>query len=91
MAAKQKKVDQLISKSREALLRPSPFEAERLALKAITMARQEQDYERMAGLMSFLTQNCCAGMPDECLDVMETALERCCSPTPKRKLARSKS
>ena len=43
------------------------------------------DFERMAALMSFLTRNCCQGMPDECLATMETALSRCppqaCSPT----------
>jgi DNA-binding transcriptional ArsR family regulator len=36
------------------------------------------DFERMAALMSFLTQNCCRGMPEQCLCVMETALNRCC-------------
>jgi DNA-binding transcriptional ArsR family regulator len=49
------------------------------------------DFERMAALMTFLTQNCCQGMPQECLTVMETALTRCCQPAPKRKSARSKS
>ena len=47
------------------------------------------DFERMAALMSFLTQNCCKGMPQECLSVVETALGRCCPP--KRKtLTRSR-
>jgi DNA-binding transcriptional ArsR family regulator len=49
------------------------------------------DFELMAALMTFLTQNCCQGMPQECLTVMETALTRCCPPKSKRKLARSKS
>ncbi len=49
------------------------------------------DFERMAALMTFLTQNCCQGMPQECLTVMETALGRCCPPQPKRKPARSRS
>jgi ArsR family transcriptional regulator len=49
------------------------------------------DFERMAALMMFLTQNCCQGMPQECLTVMETALTRCCPPTPKRKATRSQS
>jgi DNA-binding transcriptional ArsR family regulator len=43
------------------------------------------DYEHMAALMSYLTQNCCRGMPDECLSVVEAALTSCCAPTPKRK------
>jgi ArsR family transcriptional regulator, arsenate/arsenite/antimonite-responsive transcriptional repressor len=50
------------------------------------------DFERMAGLMTFLTQNCCRGMPQECLSVVETALGRCCVPSqPKRKTTRSHS
>ncbi len=38
------------------------------------------NFERMAGLMTFLTQNCCKGMPQECLTVVETALGGCCPP-----------
>ena len=50
------------------------------------------NFEHMAALMSFLTQNCCQGMPQECLTVMETALGRCCAPAqPKRKTSRSRS
>jgi DNA-binding transcriptional ArsR family regulator len=40
------------------------------------------DFERMAALMTFLTQNCCRGMPEECLTTVETALSRC-SPLPR--------
>ena len=47
------------------------------------------DYQQMAALMSFLTENCCQGMPQECLTVMETALGSCCGPQPlKRTSAR---
>jgi len=49
------------------------------------------DFEQMAALMTFLTQNCCWGMPQECLTVMETALGRCCPPPTKRKPGRNKS
>ena len=49
------------------------------------------DFERMAALMSFLTQNCCKGMPQECLTVLETALGRCCAPATKRRTTRSRS
>src|SRR5262245_18845394 len=49
------------------------------------------DFERMAGLMTFLTQNCCQGMPEKCLTVVETALGRCCPPQPKTKQKRSRS
>ena len=51
------------------------------------------DFERMAELMTFLTQNCCQGMPQACLTVVETALGRCCVPpkkTRKPKLKRSR-
>jgi ArsR family transcriptional regulator, arsenate/arsenite/antimonite-responsive transcriptional repressor len=46
------------------------------------------DFEQMAALMSFLTENCCQGMPQECLSVMETALGTCCPPQSKRKPTR---
>lgn len=47
------------------------------------------NFDHMAALMSFLTQNCCKGMPEECLTVVETALGRCCSgPSTKRKSSR---
>ena len=50
------------------------------------------DFEQMAALMSFLTQNCCQGMPQECLAVVETALGQCCSPAqPKPRTSRSRS
>ncbi len=35
--------------------------------------------ERMAALMTYLTENCCQGMPGECIGPMETALARCAS------------
>ena len=38
------------------------------------------DFDRMAELMSFLTENCCQGMPQKCLTVVETALGNCCAP-----------
>lgn len=49
------------------------------------------DYEHMAALMTYLTENCCQGMPEDCLSVMETALVGCCTPAPERKSPRSKS
>ena len=49
------------------------------------------DFEQMAALMTFLTHNCCQGMPEQCLTVMETALGSCCTPQPKRKPVRSKA
>lgn len=38
------------------------------------------NFERMAALMTYLTQHCCQGMPSECLSTVETALARCCAP-----------
>ncbi|MPZ46578.1 MAG: metalloregulator ArsR/SmtB family transcription factor [Betaproteobacteria bacterium] len=74
------------------------FHLKELANAGLTSTRQEGrfiyysvDYEHMAALMSFLTQNCCRGMPEECVTVMETALGSCCPPQPKRKSARSKA
>jgi DNA-binding transcriptional ArsR family regulator len=49
------------------------------------------DFECMAALMTFLTRNCCKGMPQASLQTVETALSRCCSPSPKRQAARSRS
>ena len=42
------------------------------------------DFPRMAALMTFLTQNCCQGMPEECLSGVENALSRCCAPQPSK-------
>ena len=43
------------------------------------------NFERMAAIMTFLTQNCCQGMPQECLSVAETSLVGCCEPNSKSK------
>jgi ArsR family transcriptional regulator len=44
------------------------------------------NFERMSALMTFLTRNCCQGVPQECLTVAETQLGDCCQPKrrPKR-------
>jgi ArsR family transcriptional regulator len=75
------------------------FHLKELSRADLVSSRQESRYvfytanfEEMAALMSFLTQNCCKGMPQECLTVMETALGGCCAPPArKRKSIRSKS
>jgi len=75
------------------------FHLKELSRAGLVTARQEgrfvyysADFECMAALMSFLTRNCCRGMPEECLGVVETALGMCCSPSQtKRKPARSRS
>ena len=75
------------------------FHLKELSHAGLVTSRQEgrfvyyaANFEHMAALMSFLTQNCCHGMPQECLTVVETALGRCCAPaSSKRKTARSKS
>ena len=74
------------------------FHLKELAHAGLLSSRQERqfiyyavDFDRMAELMTFLTQNCCQGMPEKCLTVVETALERCCSPDLKTKDKRSRS
>jgi DNA-binding transcriptional ArsR family regulator len=65
------------------------FHLKELSHADLVSSRQEgrfiyyaANFEQMAVLMSFLTQNCCNGMPEACLTVMETALNRCCGPSP---------
>jgi DNA-binding transcriptional ArsR family regulator len=78
------------------------FHLKELARAGLVSSRQDKqfiyyaaDFQRMAELMTYLTQNCCRGMPKECLTVVETALGRCCSPAqskakkPKPKRSRS--
>jgi DNA-binding transcriptional ArsR family regulator len=64
------------------------FHLKELARAGLVTSRQERqffyyavDFDRMAELMTFLTQNCCQGMPQKCLTVVETALGNCCAPT----------
>jgi len=73
------------------------FHLKELARAKLVSPRQDgrfiyysANFECMAALMTFLTQNCCKGMPQKCLTVMETALSGCCPPPSKRKSARSK-
>src|SRR5262245_2772199 len=75
------------------------FHLKELARAGLVTTRQERqfiyyavDFERMAELMTFLTQHCCRGMPENRLTIVETALGSCCSPAesqPKRKRRRS--
>jgi ArsR family transcriptional regulator len=74
------------------------FHLKELARARLVSTRQERqfiyygvDFERMADLMTFLTQNCCRGMPEKCLSVVETALGRCCPPKLKPKPKRRRS
>lgn len=74
------------------------FHLKELNHAGLVTSRQEGRYvyyaahfEHMAALMSYLTQNCCRGMPQECLTIVETALGRCCAaPSTKRKPARTR-
>ena len=63
------------------------FHLKELSHAGLVVSRQEgrfiyymTDFAQMAALMTFLTQNCCKGMPHECLTAMETALDSCCMP-----------
>jgi DNA-binding transcriptional ArsR family regulator len=74
------------------------FHLKELNHAGLTTSRQEgrfvfysANYEQMAALMSYLTHNCCHGMPGECLSIMESALSSCCASHPKRKSSRSRS
>ena len=87
-----------IGEALEVPLATLSFHLKELNRAGLTSSRQEgrfiyyaADFERMAGLMTYLTQNCCQGMPQECLSVVETALGRCCPPPTKRKSIRSRS
>jgi ArsR family transcriptional regulator, arsenate/arsenite/antimonite-responsive transcriptional repressor len=73
------------------------FHLKELARAGLVSPRQEKqfiyyavDFSRMAELMTFLTQNCCKGMPQACLTVVETALGSCCPPKLKSKRKRSR-
>ena len=87
----------LIGETLEVPAATLSFHLKELSNAGLVSSRQDgrfiyysTDYDQMAALMTFLTQNCCQGMPQECLTVMETALGGCCAPQPKRKSARSK-
>jgi ArsR family transcriptional regulator len=74
------------------------FHLKELARAGLISSRQEKqfiyyatDFEAMAELMTFLTQNCCQGMPQACLSDVQTALKRCCPPKAKFKNRRSRS
>ena len=71
------------------------FHLKELSRAGLVSSRQDRqfiyyavDFERMAELMTFLTQNCCKGMPQECLTIVETELGRCCPPKSKPKRTR---
>lgn len=66
------------------------FHLKELARSGLVTSRQERqfffysvDFDRMAELMTFLTQNCCQGMPQKCLTIVESALDSCCAPSKK--------
>lgn len=68
------------------------FHLKELSRARLVTARQEKqfiyyavDFECMADLMTFLTQNCCRGMPQACLSTLESALGRCAPPFGKLK------
>lgn len=74
------------------------FHLKELSRAGLATSRQDgrfvyyaADFECMAALMTFLTRNCCQGMPEACLTTVETELSRCCPPQGKRKLTRSRS
>ena len=74
------------------------FHLKELFRAGLISSRQEKqfiyyavDFRRMAELMTFLSENCCQGMPQACLSVVETALGSCCPPNLKTKRKRRRS
>ena len=74
------------------------FHLKDLARAGLVTSRQERqfiyytvNFERMAELMTFLTQNCCHGMPQACLNIVETALGSCCPPSQSKPLKKKRS
>jgi DNA-binding transcriptional ArsR family regulator len=74
------------------------FHLKELSHAGLVTARQQgrfvyyaANFENMAALMTFLTQNCCKGMPGDCLTVIETELGRCCGPSTRRKSSKGRS
>ena len=76
------------------------FHLKDLARSGLVSSRQEKqffysgvNFQRVGALMTFLTPNCCRGMPEACLNVVETALGRCCprSSTRAKKLKTKRS
>ena len=56
VAPKSKKIVELMKKASESLSRGAYFEAERMAHKALTMARQDDDFDHMARIVMPLTE-----------------------------------
>jgi ArsR family transcriptional regulator, arsenate/arsenite/antimonite-responsive transcriptional repressor len=72
------------------------FHLKELSRAELITARQDgrfiyysANFPQMAALLGYLTENCCRGMSQECLGMMETALAECCAPQSKRKSKRS--
>jgi|SRR5579871_1605028 len=71
------------------------FHLKELSHAALVSSRQESryvfyaaNYGVMAELMTYLTENCCRGMPQACFSQVETALADCCAPRAKRSTKR---
>lgn len=71
------------------------FHLKELTRAGLVSSRQEKqfiyyaaNFKSMADLMTFLTKNCCQGMPEACLTDVQTALKRCCLAGAKSKNAR---
>jgi hypothetical protein len=53
---KKQKIDELVAKAAESLDRSSYFESERMAVKALSMARHDGDFRSMAAILPLLKQ-----------------------------------
>jgi DNA-binding transcriptional ArsR family regulator len=74
------------------------FHLKELSRARLVSSRQERqfiyyavDFQRMTELMTFLTQNCCQGMPEACIAEVASALGSCCPPSLKTQRKRRRS
>jgi hypothetical protein len=54
---KKQKIEELLAKASESLDRTSYFESERMAVKALSMARHDSDFRSMAAILPLLKHN----------------------------------
>ena len=74
------------------------FHLKELSHARLISSRQERqfiyytvNFECMAELMTFLTENCCQGMPQKCFSLVQTALGSCCPPKAKTTIKKQRN
>ncbi len=56
VASQSQLIDDLLGKATKAIAKEKCFEAERLAYEALDLARQDDDFDRMAGILPSLAK-----------------------------------